>query len=38
MPKTPFYPEVQTLGSGLTKAIKKGAVVVGRGCYDRTMP
>ena len=38
MPKTPFYPEVQTLGSGLTKAIKKGAVVVGRGCYERTMP
>jgi len=38
MPKTPFHSEVQTLGSRLTKAIQKGAVVVGRGRQERTVP
>ena len=39
MPKTPFHYEVQTLvGSRLTKAIQKGAVVVGRGRQERTVP
>ena len=38
MPKTPVYSEVQTLSSRLTKAIQKGAVVVGRGRQERTVP
>ena len=38
MPKTPFHSEVQTLGSRLTKAIQKGAIVVGRGRQKRTVP
>ena len=38
MPKTPFHSEVQTFGSRLTKAIQKGAVVVGRGRHERTVP
>ena len=38
MPKTPFYSEVQTLGSRLTKAIQRGAVVVGRGRRERIVP
>ena len=38
MPKTPFYSEVQILGSRLTKAIQKGAIVVGRGRDERTVP
>ena len=33
-----FHSEVQTLGSRLTKAIQKGAVVVGRGRQERTVP
>ena len=34
MLKTPFHSEVQTLGSRLTKAIQKGAVVVGRDRHE----
>ena len=38
MPKTRFYSEGQTFGSRLTKAIQKGAVVVGRGRHERIVP